>query len=186
MASTDSLIAANAIISLCKEHGFEITNMKLQKLLYFAYAIHLFEANERLFDAEFEAWNYGPVVRDVYSEFKRLGNRPIEEPVDVSDPVTGRRLDFQENLSLGQLAFLSRIVTFYGRMSAGQLVNLSHAPGAPWDVTVRQAEGRPNIGMVITDDAIRAHYQAHWIRPDVKVEAEIDEQESPTARYRSR
>jgi uncharacterized phage-associated protein len=76
-----------------------ISPLKLQKSLYFLFAYHgalygknvqdgVFEGStntpEYLFDAEFEAWKYGPVIRDVYAVNKHEGYTPeeIQEAVD--------------------------------------------------------------------------------------------------------
>ena len=63
----------------------DLTNLKLQKLLYFAQAKHLKVAGEPLFSDDIEAWKYGPVVRDVYNWLKDCGGYVISEfDVDTS------------------------------------------------------------------------------------------------------
>lgn len=47
--------------------------VKLQKILYFLYLEYWKENNEKLFDDEFEAWVYGPVLRSVYNHLKYIG-----------------------------------------------------------------------------------------------------------------
>ena len=79
---------ANYIAYKYKEKmGVDISPLKLQKSLYFCFAywggfvrkgkitpssseIDLKDFNEYLFDADFEAWIYGPVVPIVYRNFK--------------------------------------------------------------------------------------------------------------------
>lgn len=57
-----------------------IKPVKLQKILYFLYLDYLKENNEKLFDEKFEAWVYGPVLRDVFYHIKYNGfNFEIEE-----------------------------------------------------------------------------------------------------------
>lgn len=68
---------ANFIVDqlIGKCHILDITILKLQKLLFFAYGIHLTLYDEPLFEDEyFEAWQHGPVLRSVYKEFKNFGN----------------------------------------------------------------------------------------------------------------
>lgn len=50
-------------------HG--LTNLKLQKLLYFVQVYCLVEFNEIAFDDQIEAWPYGPVVPEAYFAMKR-------------------------------------------------------------------------------------------------------------------
>lgn len=63
-----------------KEVGKEITNLPLQKLLYYIEAVSLLENKEVAFYNKIEAWRYGPVVTDAYREFKqnKLGIESME------------------------------------------------------------------------------------------------------------
>ena len=54
-----------------------MTNMKLQKMLYYQQGFHLAYFGEPLFDEEIEAWMYGPVVPSVYDEYKSNGKNGI-------------------------------------------------------------------------------------------------------------
>ena len=67
-----ALDIANAFIVSHADDGF-ITNMKLNKLVYFAYATALRDG-VTLFDDEIEAWQYGAVIPEVYSAFSRTYN----------------------------------------------------------------------------------------------------------------
>ena len=59
-------------------HGTPISNLQLQKILYFLQVIYASETGELLFADQFEAWPYGPVIRDVYVEFSDCGGFPIK------------------------------------------------------------------------------------------------------------
>ena len=52
------------------EFNEKIDEMKLHKLLYFAQREALVRTNEPLFDAEFCAWRYGPVLKDIRGAYK--------------------------------------------------------------------------------------------------------------------
>lgn len=54
-----------------------MTNMKLQKMLYYQQGFHLAYFGTPLFDEEIEAWMYGPVVPSVYDEYKSYGKNGI-------------------------------------------------------------------------------------------------------------
>ena len=70
-----SLAVANWFI----ENLSKITPLKLQKLIYFAHGWHLAIRDQPLIDELVEAWEYGPVIPNVYHEFKVFGNQPITE-----------------------------------------------------------------------------------------------------------
>lgn len=96
-----------------------ITNLKLQKILYFAQAYYLAKFNKPLFNNTIEAWEYGPVIPDVYRKFKNYGDKPIISKKDES------------TLSEKDKEILKEIWETFGGYSASRLVDISHAH-APW------------------------------------------------------
>jgi len=112
---------ANVIISLAEQIGEPVTNMKLQKLLYYSYAWHLVEFNTKLFPEQIQAWQYGPVVPSVYVQYSDYGADNIKEPVDGNaDQVSGESRELIEE-----------VFSVYGGKSAIELMRLSHSE-APW------------------------------------------------------
>lgn len=73
----DVLDVSRYIITYCNEKGYPISNLKLQKLLYFVQAYFLVTKNEPCFPDEIEAWPWGPVVRKAYFEFNSYGANNI-------------------------------------------------------------------------------------------------------------
>ena len=69
MAAVTALDAAEYLIWLAKEQGTSITNLKLQKLLYYAQGWYLGQFDEKLFADQFEAWIRGPAIRRVYGHY---------------------------------------------------------------------------------------------------------------------
>lgn len=116
---------ADYFIAFSHEHGDPITNLKLQKLLYYAQAWHLALFDAPLFPDRIEAWVHGPVVPEVYRRFKGWAWKPIEE--DPEYPT------FQDNVS----EFLGDLLREYGYKTAYELELLSHEE-EPW----RFARGR--------------------------------------------
>ena len=58
---------ANYFLSLCDEDaGDLISNLKLQKLVYYAQGFHLAISGEPLFDEKIMAWEHGPVIPQLY------------------------------------------------------------------------------------------------------------------------
>lgn len=69
----------NTILYRAKKEGVPITQMKLQKMIYFLYAEHLYSEKEPLFAERFEAWQYGPVLSDVDYAFGDNGSKRINK-----------------------------------------------------------------------------------------------------------
>jgi uncharacterized phage-associated protein len=91
-----------------------LTNLKLQKLLYFSQAASLSLKNVPLFQEKIEAWKFGPVVPDVYRSLKSFGN----EPITITSTV--------QELSPEATALLEDVWNIYGKFSAHELVNITH------------------------------------------------------------
>lgn len=69
---------AKYIISFFSKREYSVTNLKLQKLLYFLEALYMVETNEDyLYNEDFYAWNFGPVSNIVYNEYKFFGKMRI-------------------------------------------------------------------------------------------------------------
>lgn len=101
----------------------ELSNLKLQKLLYYAQGHYLARYGRSLFTDQMQAWSHGPVVPEVYHAFKRFGSNPVEFQEfddfawDDVDPVTAQ--------------FLGEVWNTYGGYSAGRLRNMTHDE-PPW------------------------------------------------------
>lgn len=72
-----ALDVAKYIIFYCKKNGYFVSNLKLQKLLYFVQAQFLVTLGTSAFAEDIEAWDFGPVVPEVYRYFKIWGNSEI-------------------------------------------------------------------------------------------------------------
>lgn len=57
-----------------------LTPLKLQKILYYVATSFLKSRDELLFPEPFQKWQYGPVVKEVYQEFKTVGVNHIQYP----------------------------------------------------------------------------------------------------------
>ncbi|PKP61136.1 hypothetical protein CVT91_03840 [Candidatus Atribacteria bacterium HGW-Atribacteria-1] len=88
------------IIYLANKYGDLITNLRLQKLLYYTQVWHLVNFNkEPLFDDEIKAWNFGPVVEEVYHKFKNFRHTPISLNVkkdEIEKIFDKKAIDFVE------------------------------------------------------------------------------------------
>lgn len=98
-----------------------ITNLKLQKILYFAQAASLSLNQTPLFDDDFEAWKFGPVIPGIYHQYKEYGNAPI---ISSSGELS---TDLDDETKM----LLEGIWELFGKFSAAELVNITHNH-SPW------------------------------------------------------
>ncbi|SFY16180.1 Panacea domain-containing protein [Azotobacter vinelandii] len=99
----------------------EISNLKLQKLVYYAQGFSLALLGEPLFNERIEAWMHGPVVPDLYRRFSEFGSNPIP-PSDSFDPSVFTR---------EQKRLIKEVFDVYGQYSAWKLRQLTHEED-PW------------------------------------------------------
>ena len=69
------------IINWCNEHRISISNLKLQKLLYFVQGEASARSPHRLIDDDFYAWQLGPVVPNVYSDYAMYSSSHIPRQI---------------------------------------------------------------------------------------------------------
>lgn len=175
----DPRSVANVIIFAAKGRGKKLTNLSLQKILYFVHGRYLIEEGKPLLKGSFEAWQFGPVSLPVYEAFKHLGARPIETFAERRDVRSGAReqVPFPDDPALRQ-----RIVDLsfpYLSLSPGRLIDLSHANGSPWDRVTRGAFGGRHFGLRITNDSIERYFRFHKISVGAIPEIGEPDEESP-------
>ena len=159
----DPRAIANLMLDEADRRGWKITNLALQKLLYFAHGIHLTKKKEPLVSGYFEAWQYGPVHPAVYRAFKPSGSAPISTRAVAKDPLTGKVRDLTKPTDLGVIDLVSDVTRSYGHLPPGRLVDLSHAKDSPWSVVVDKARTDVAFGMRIPDDVIMDRFRHHKV-----------------------
>lgn len=115
------LDVANYIISYCKERGFVMSNLKLQKVLYFVQAEFLVSKKSPCFKEAIEAWAFGPVVPEVYHMYKVFG----------SSNIIGESFESGASISQSDRELINGMVEACSRYSASDLVTMTHNQ-APW------------------------------------------------------
>ncbi len=147
MAETTAQKVADCIIHFSHEHGDPITNLKLQKLVYYAQGWYLGLFDKPLFAERLEAWVHGPVQPTLYHKYKTYSWNPISE-----DP--GEVL-----LSSSISAHLEEIMAAYGGMSAYDLERLSHQE-SPWLKARGDIPKDEFCEAVISTDEMRQFFKA--------------------------
>lgn len=107
-------------LSYSTKYG-SLTPLKLQKILYLAQGWSYVWDDTELFEDEFEAWRYGPVNLEVYSEFKRYGRAELPEFEGRSDV----------RMTQSEQETLEAVWDAYASWDAYALVELTHHQ-TPW------------------------------------------------------
>lgn len=113
---------AKKFFNLSQEEGLNLTNMQVQKLVYFAHGYMLAINNQSLINDEVKAWNFGPVVPPMYNKLKKYGNSAIDIGTDIEDA----------DLTEQQVKVIKWVWNSFKNHSGSQLSQISHLPDAPW------------------------------------------------------
>lgn len=146
---TDSVDVARAVMAEADSQGLRLNMTQLQKLLYIVYGTSLVMLGRRPFDEHAQAWPFGPVFpktrRRLFDAVKDWTVEPCPEtvPDDVKSVVR-------------------KVVGFFGSWTSGQLIEWTHTPGSPWDMTCKMPGFR--WAQEIGDGLISDYFKAKVIR----------------------
>ncbi|EFC31810.1 hypothetical protein C414_000470009 [Campylobacter jejuni subsp. jejuni 414] len=114
---------------ILKKSNKELSNLELQKTLYFTELDYIKKFNKHLIKDEFEAWKYGPVSREVYCEYRNYGANSIDKPE-------------QENLSgildKDELDVIDTAINNCNQETYWDLVERSHKKGGAWEKSFKE------------------------------------------------
>lgn len=159
------MYSAKAIANWFLDKGDEeislITPLRLNKLVYVAHGWHLGITDYPLIKDEVEAWDYGPVIPDIYHEFKQFRSNPItsramvwdlpKPPFRIEASIENEGVEGKVDMKL----FLDRIWNVYENYSAVELANLTHEEGTPWFQTYYHSTSR-----IINNAVICRYYRS--------------------------
>lgn len=145
----DARFIADCLIGMASANpeNNDMTNMKLQKLLYYVQGTCLALYGQRMFVQNIDKWQYGPVVPDVYHTFKENGNQVIhyDDSVDMT------------SLEQKQIDVIKMVYDYFGQYSAITLMNFTHNE-SPWNSVEMSEE--------ITDELLLEYFNKIVIKED--------------------
>ncbi len=156
----DTLNVARYIINYSNQEKYGISNLRLQKLLYFVQAYYLISSGNPCFGDCIEAWDFGPVVPVVYHEFKRFGGSsipPVESYIVFNSDNfwdSHSALFDEKCLPDEDREKIRHVVDKFSDYSTAALVSLTHNQ-RPW----KDAYDKPQSNRVISNDSIQKYFQ---------------------------
>lgn len=126
-----------------------VSNLKIQKLLYYVQGWYLGIHSKAVFHENIEAWAHGPVVPDVFHALRHHGWNPVPKSDEV--------ITLEPHID----AHVRDVLRAYGKFSAAQLERLSHTE-APWlDARAGLPSDAPSRA-VITHKAMKEFFASRW------------------------
>lgn len=130
-APYDCRIVANTFLAIAAKDGKSLTNLHIQKYVYFAQGYYYADFKKPLVEEMFQAWKYGPVIPGLYEEFKHFKGSAISELYQAYDPV--EKVVFVPLVNKDDRRFLKKIYNLFKDVSAIDLSKMSHEKDGPWD-----------------------------------------------------
>lgn len=152
---------ANHILLLAKQEGVDVSPMKLQKIVYYAHGWHLAIRKAPLLNTTVEAWQYGPVIPDLYHTFKEFGNSPIEglaSTYELAGTVLREINPTIPSVEVSSIRIIERVWELYKGWTAVELSTATHQPGTPWYEVWKKMEPKLK-GTDIPNDLIQSHFE---------------------------
>ncbi|QRR02913.1 Panacea domain-containing protein [Dyadobacter sandarakinus] len=149
-----SILIAGQFVNLGVKENNPVTQMKLQKMVFFAHGLHLAVNNgDPLVREKFLAWRFGPVVPTIYQLYKKWGNAPIIERTSIT--VNFLPLENFSELTPSAVEAIQSTWEITRDVDAVTLSNWSHAKNSPWDITYK----RFGENGIIDDNLIREYFE---------------------------
>jgi uncharacterized phage-associated protein len=126
-----ALNIAKYIIDKCTREKYPISNLQLQKILYYIQREFL-QQGIQAFPEEIEAWQFGPVVPEVYRQYCGFGALPI-------------RMRYMISIEADDVKIINLIVEKKRMLNPWDLVSDTHSSGKAWDLIYRNGLGDHQI-----------------------------------------
>ena len=129
------------------ENEDPMTNLRINKLMYFAQGWHLQRFGNPLFNEDIKAWKYGPVVESIYRKYHSYGRNIITECTPGFNASA---------ITTDDLQLLIDVYSRYRSYSISRLVEKSHGDNTPWAKVYRDGEN-----MTIPLNLISEYFRNH-------------------------
>ena len=139
------------------DDGDLVSPLKMQKLVYYAYAWYLARTSDKLFDEQIEAWANGPVIPSLYQSLRVYGSGPIDSGFlgFQSQKDAG---SFVSSLGKAEKVILDDVYEKYMTLTAFELVVLTHNE-KPWSEARKGIEPSESSNTPIKDEHIVEQYK---------------------------
>lgn len=139
-----SIAIADKLLELARARGLTFTPMQLLKLVYIAHGWMLGLYGNPLIRDRVEAWQYGPVIPNLYNAIRKFRSSPVEGRLGRSGDELGAR----------EMHLLEQVIDRYGQMTGPQLSRLTNTANSPWAQIYQDG----SFGLEIPNDLIEDHY----------------------------
>ncbi len=156
-------IIAKEFVNMGISAGDPVTQMKLQKMVFFAQGLHLALHQEILCNEPFYAWKFGPVIPSIYQHYKKWGSSPIVEKPDLPDSSIPNNPDLLTSEERETIDYTWEITK---NLDGITLSNWSHAANSPWAQAYSKGENT-----IISNSIIKEYFEQNLIKQSAGAES---------------
>ena len=117
-----SVTSFQAAKKICEISNWKLSNLSLQKILYFSHMIYMGKTGNPLITEHFQAWRHGPVLPSVYNHLKIFGADPVQNRFYDTEEISDKEID----------NFLKDVATNFIDIEPWKLVTLTHSEDGAW------------------------------------------------------
>ena len=133
MKTYSAIAVAKRFLVLAQSENKSLSNMKLQKLVFFSQVVSLKMNGKPIHENASLAWDFGPVVRELYDVVHQLATDRSNKQISLSDTDVKNAFDGVEDIEDDEVLGITKAVwDKFKDWTAFQLSDLTHRPGSPW------------------------------------------------------
>jgi len=144
-----SIDVANYFLKRVQEDKRDLTPLQLMKLVFLSHGWMLGVYWRHFIKDPIEAWEYGPIIPNLYNKIKQFKSSPVNYPIEKETGI---------NFDAGEKEVLDQVYREYGKLSGIQLSSITHVSGSPWENTWERG-GRNSV---ISNDLIMEYYREKY------------------------
>jgi len=146
-------IIASRFIQKGIDEGNAVTQMKLQKLIYFAHGLFLADGQGPLVIEKFEAWKYGPVLPSLYQDFKLYGSDAIKDET-MLNLFNNHKFLLAKNISSDASSMIDEVWNLLKDVDAVELSAMTHETNSPWS-----NHYKPGRNEIIPNEELQTYFK---------------------------
>ena len=152
----------NSVIKYILSKCDDMTNLTLQKSLYYIQGFYNAFHNAFIFEDDCEAWIYGPVYKEIYRQYSNYGFDSIDSENDFDDSC----------FSADEKILIDSIIKYFCCYSGNTLIDITHRE-TPWLKTRGDLPSNVQSNRIITKDLIKDYFTAVKDKYNILTPADI-------------
>lgn len=155
---------ANYIIACYNLQNVEVSNKKLQKVMFYCQAWSLALNDEKILDCRFEAWRHGAVIPSLYFKYSENGYNNLYIDNDKARDIVE---EVQSHIPFRKLSIINKVLNHYAIYSGDELEDINHSED-PWIEARKGLQPHESSNRPISEELVKAYYRSRALEKGMK------------------